>query len=167
MRLLGACAAQPDAVIASSEGSKPSARRLSGPHGLEPSESQATARTAQTIDALLDELEATGLLSDKRFVESRVHVRQAVWGERRIRHELKQHGLSLDPAIQLQLSQNEVMRAGALWQRRFGAVAQTPSERARQMRFLAGRGFSADAIRHAVDGEAADHDLPTSQPNSD
>ena len=55
-----------------------------------------------------------------------------------------------------QLRDSELQRAAQLWQRKFGAVAQDARERARQMRFLAGRGFSADVIRRVVRG--ADED---------
>ena len=41
-------------------------------------------------------------------------------------------------------------RAGAVWQRKFGTVASDAREQARQMRFLAGRGFSAAVIRRVV-----------------
>lgn len=108
--------------------------------------------TAALVDAVLDQLQAQGYLSDQRFIESRLHARQAGWGVRRIRHELRQHGLTLDEQQQSQLQSTERERAQALWARRYGTVAADPAERARQMRFLAARGFSADAIRHAIAG---------------
>jgi regulatory protein len=114
---------------------------------------QPTAEaTAALVDAVLDQLQAQGYLSDQRFIESRLHARQAAWGARRIRHELRQHGLALDEQQQSQLQASERDRAQALWARRYGTVAADPAERARQMRFLAARGFSADAIRHAIAG---------------
>lgn len=132
----------------------------------EPSARSAAARAAaaELVDAVLDELQAQGYLSDDRFVESRLHVRQAGWGNRRIRHELRQHGLAPDAQQQQQLDLTERARAQALWARRFGQVATDPAERARQMRFLAARGFSGDAIRQAVAG--ADDELP-SEPDDD
>ena len=110
------------------------------------------------VDQVLEQLQARGHLSEQRFVDSRVHQRQATWGLRRIRHELQQHGLGLDPARQQQRAASEVERARALWSRRYGrtgAEAVPPAERARQMRFLAARGFSAEAIRAAVGGLAS------------
>ena len=44
----------------------------------------------------------------------------------------------------------ELERARALWLRRFGQTPQSPEERAKQMRFLAGRGFSGDVIRRVI-----------------
>ncbi|MDI9651275.1 RecX family transcriptional regulator, partial [Burkholderia cenocepacia] len=38
------------------------------------------------------------------------------------------------------------MRAQAVWRKKFGALPQTPAERAKQARFLAARGFSSATI---------------------
>jgi regulatory protein len=46
----------------------------------------------------------------------------------------------------------ELERARAAWGKRFGAPAANALERARQMRFLQGRGFSFDVIRRVVAG---------------
>ena len=115
---------------------------------------------AALVDAVLEQLQAQGYLSDQRFIDSRVHARQGAWGARRIRHELRQHGLALDDQQQQQLDASERARAQALWARRFGTVAEAPAERARQMRFLAARGFSGEAIRHAVGGGGDDDEQP-------
>jgi regulatory protein len=40
-----------------------------------------------------------------------------------------------------------------VWARRFGQPAADRAERARQARFLAGRGFSADSIRRVTGGD--------------
>jgi len=110
-------------------------------------ESPDPAALAAPIDALLDHLQAQGLLSEERFIESRVRVRAAGQGARRIQSELAQHGLKL-PAQALQaLQQSETERALQLWLRRFGQPAADLRERARQMRFLAARGFSGATIR--------------------
>jgi regulatory protein len=111
------------------------------------SEAPDPAALAAPIDALLDHLQAQGLLSEERFIESRVRVRAAGQGARRIQSELAQHGLKL-PAQALQaLQQSETERALQLWLRRFGQPAADLRERARQMRFLAARGFSGATIR--------------------
>jgi len=108
-------------------------------------ELDTTALAAQ-IDALLDHLQVQGLLSEERFIESRVRVRAAGQGTRRIQSELAQHGLKL-PAQALQaLHHSEAERAMQLWQRKFGSPPADLRERARQMRFLAARGFSSAAI---------------------
>lgn len=112
--------------------------------------SDAPAVEIAAIDALLDRLEARGLLSDERFVQSRLRVRATGAGLRRLEAELARHALALPAADRERLQASEVQRAAALWRHRFGGVAADPKERARQMRFLAGRGFAADVIRRAA-----------------
>ena len=111
------------------------------------------------VDGLLGWLVAHRYLSDARFVESRVNARTARYGNLRIRQELGQHGAALDAATAERLKGSEMARAQALWTRRYGATpAGDANERARQMRFLAGRGFSADVIRRVVRGTEIDSD---------
>jgi len=116
------------------------------------------AESPEEVDRLLDELEARGWLSAERFVESMIHRKAARYGAARIRVELAQHHLP-DAAVRdalCELKQTEFGRAHALWLRRFGAVADTPEARLKQMRFLAGRGFSSEVIRQVVAGKAPD-----------
>ena len=75
---------------------------------------------------------------------------------------MQQRGLEpalVDAAVQ-QARGSELERAQALWQRRFGSPGATPAERARQMRFLAGRGFGGDVIRRVVRGAPDDDEPP-------
>jgi regulatory protein len=102
------------------------------------------------VDQLLDQLRAKGLLSEERFVEGRVRVRAPGLGTRRIQMELARHGLKLSAQPLQQLRDSELERAMQLWRRKFGAPAQDLRERARQMRFLAGRGFSGEIIRQVL-----------------
>ncbi|ASM76528.1 hypothetical protein VITFI_CDS0749 [Vitreoscilla filiformis] len=112
----------------------------------------------RAIDTLLDELEAQRYLSDARFAESRVHTRAAGQGQARIRQELARHGVELPDDLAQTLRSTELDRARALWQRRFGTPAQDVREQARQMRFLAARGFSGDVIRRVLHDPAGDED---------
>jgi len=107
-------------------------------------------QAAAQVDKLLDQLQAQGLLSDERFVESRVRVRASALGTRRIQMELGRHGLKLPAQPLQQLRDSELQRAAQLWQRKYGAPALDLRERARQMRFLAGRGFSGEVIRQVL-----------------
>jgi regulatory protein len=102
------------------------------------------------VQATLVWLQERGYLSDVRFVESRVHVRAAKFGSLRIQQELAQHGLALTPQAAHQLKDSETQRAHAVWQKKFGVPAHTPQEHARQMRFLAGRGFHHEVIRRVL-----------------
>ncbi|TDM05832.1 MAG: recombination regulator RecX [Ideonella sp. MAG2] len=108
------------------------------------------------VEAVLDWLAARQYQSDVRFVEARVNARVARHGERRIRHELAQHGLALDAETAQQLRSSEVQRAHEVWQKRFGSIAADAQERERQMRFLAARGFSAETVRRVVGGRDPD-----------
>lgn len=108
------------------------------------------------IDTLLNELQARGLLSEERFIESRVHARSGRFGNRRIQAELAQHGLALDPHTAAELQRTELDRARDVWNRRFARSGDEPpasaADVARQMRFLAARGFSTDVIRRVIKG---------------
>ena len=106
---------------------------------------------AAEVETLLDWLIEHRYLSEARFVESRVHARAARFGQRRIAHELSQHGATLDADAAERLRASELERARALWARRFGTEpAADAALRAKQMRFLAGRGFSTEVIRKVV-----------------
>jgi regulatory protein len=105
---------------------------------------------AAEVDALLDWLEAHGHLSQARFLESRVHARQSRFGNLRIRQELQQHGVALDADAQQALQHTEFDRAHEVWRKKYGVTAEDATARVRQMRFLAGRGFSIDVVRRVV-----------------
>ncbi len=102
------------------------------------------AQPEESVEALVDSLEREGWLSDARFVESVVHRRAQRVGMTRIVGELRMHGVddSLIEAVGSQLRETELARAVAVWRKKFGALPQTPAERAKQARFLAMRGFS-------------------------
>lgn len=112
------------------------------------------------IDRVLDDLEARGWLSAERFVESVVHRKAARYGMARIRGELNMHQLPDDTvrAALSALKDTEFRRAQDLWLRRYGQVAETPQELAKQMRFLAARGFSGDVVRQVVRGASDTED---------
>ena len=103
------------------------------------------------IGPLLDDLEKRGWLSEARFVEQLTTVRRRRFGAARILHELREKGVSESAlsAAQSQLTQSEVAAARCVWKKKFGSLPTTLEERARQARFLAGRGFSAETV-HAV-----------------
>src|SRR5204863_8546062 len=98
----------------------------------------------------LDWLEAQRYLSQERFVESRVQARSARFGNLRIRQELKQHQVALPPEAAQALKDNELGRARAVRARKFAHWPANGAERARQARFLAGRGFSPEVIGRAL-----------------
>jgi regulatory protein len=107
-------------------------------------------RRHAAIEALLDWLEANRFLSAERFAESRVHAREARFGNRRIRAELAQHGVALSPEVAQALAESELQRAAAVRERRFQEPPRDAAERAAQARFLAGRGFSPEVIQRVL-----------------
>ena len=112
-------------------------------------EGEGEGRQAE-VEALLDWLEANRFLSAERFVESRVHAREARFGNRRIRAELAQHGMAVSPEMALALAESELQRAAAVRERRFAGPPGSAAERAAQTRFLAGRGFSPEVIQRLM-----------------
>ncbi|NIF52622.1 recombination regulator RecX [Burkholderia sp. Ax-1724] len=107
-----------------------------------------------SLDTVLDSLEAENWLSDSRFAESLIHRRSSRLGTSRILGELKQH--ALNPALveeaTAQLRDTELARARAVWSKKFGELPGTPAERAKQARFLASRGFSGATIGKILKG---------------
>jgi regulatory protein len=110
------------------------------------------ANPIEQVEAVLDWLQANRYLCEERFTESRVHARASRFGNLRIRQELAQHGVALSAEAAQQLKDSELARARDVWLRKFGQPAIDAAERARQMRFLAGRGFSSEVIRRVVQG---------------
>ena len=105
---------------------------------------------AVRVEALLEWLETHKYLSQERFVESRVHARAARFGNLRIRQELRQHEMALPAEAAQTLKDSELQRARQVRERKFAQVPAGAAEQARQARFLAGRGFSAEVIRRVL-----------------
>jgi len=134
--------------LAAREHSRAELQRKLAPHEEEPGQ----------LERVLDELQAKGFISEERVAASLLHRRAARLGDLRIRQELQAKGLGNDTVAQAleQLRGTERERAQAVWQRRFGAPALEAKERARQMRFLMARGFSAEVVRRVVQGGDGD-----------
>ncbi|MEF8710607.1 MAG: recombination regulator RecX [Candidatus Accumulibacter propinquus] len=112
------------------------------------------AESPEQLDALLDELTSRHLLSDARYAETRVKSRGIRLGDARLAYELRSRGVA-DELVSASLAagEDELTRARRVWQKRFGSNphgADDITERARQMRFLAARGFSAETIRRVL-----------------
>ena len=102
----------------------------------------------------LDELQAKGFISEQRVVESVLNRRAAKLGASRIKQELQAKGLdpqAVSDAV-ADLRNTELARARAVWQKRFDHPPEDAAERAKQMRFLASRGFGGDPIQRVVSG---------------
>jgi regulatory protein len=107
------------------------------------------------IETLLDEFERKGWLSESRLADQMVQAARGRYGSRRVLDKLRQKGATdqaLDAAAHA-LQQQDLESARALWRKRFGKPPADLRERARQARFLAGRGFSSEVIREVLGGE--------------
>jgi regulatory protein len=106
----------------------------------------------------LDDLQAKGFISEQRVLESTVNRRAGKLGAARIKQELQAKGLApeLVAEAMVDLRASELVRAREVWVKKFGHPPQDSAERAKQMRFLAGRGFAGDTIHRLVSGDEED-----------
>ncbi len=131
-------------LLSSREHSRAELQRKLAPHEETPGE----------LAAVLDKLAAKDLQSDERAIDSLVYRRSAKLGTQRLRQEMQSKGMdpyAVAQAVAL-LRTSEQSRAFEVWRKKFGSPAATPAERAKQVRFLAGRGFSGEAIARVVSG---------------
>jgi len=121
------------------------------------------------LPRVLDELTAKGFISEQRVAESVLYRRAGRLGGARVLQELRAKGLGeqalADAALQLRAT--ELARTRAVWAKKFGAPPQNLAEQARQMRFLAARGFAAETVRKVLGGDLGDapEDDPTGLDN--
>ena len=104
------------------------------------------------LPAILDELEKRGFISEQRVVASVIHSKASRFGTARLVQELRSKGLD-DEAVREageQLRDTELQRATHLWRKRFGAPPADLKEKARQLRFMASRGFSSAAASRVL-----------------
>ncbi|MFP4182335.1 MAG: regulatory protein RecX [Thiohalospira sp.] len=108
---------------------------------------------SETVAAVMAELADEGLVSDERFAEAFVNSRlERGQGPMKIGAELRQRGVEpalADPHLE---AVDWVAQARAAYHHRFGD-ADPPAdyrERAKRMRFLQGRGFTAEQVRRVV-----------------
>lgn len=128
-------------------------RLISGPIMRRRKETEANDPPSPAeIELVLAELDVYDLQSDERYAQTVARTRSNREGTARVAHRLKEH--KIDPALTetllAELSSTEYDRAFAMWERKFGEVPEQPAERARQMRYLAYRGFSSDVISKIV-----------------
>ena len=100
------------------------------------------------LNGLIEDLAQRGLVSDQRFAEHFINAKQKRFGHLKIAHELRAKGLNAETITQLTVTsrEQELESARAVWQRKFPTPPTSSAEKAKQMRFLQGRGFSSDTI---------------------
>lgn len=132
-------------LLAGREHSRAELERKLAAHEAEPGE----------LARALDELQAKGFINEQRVVESVLYRRASRLGASRVKQELQAKGLPAEAVAQAVagLQATEVDRAREVWRKKFGEPASDAAGRAKQMRFLAFRGFSPEAIRRVVRGE--------------
>ena len=101
---------------------------------------------------VLDDFEVKGLISEERVAGSVVNAKAARMGGMRLRQELQAKGLSADLVRDTvaSLKDTELERAQTVWAKKFGAAPTDANARAKQMRFLATRGFDGSVVRAVV-----------------
>ncbi len=107
------------------------------------------AASPDSLEALLNELQAKKQLSDERYAEARAHRLARKYGAARIREDLKAHGISEALAERVS-GGGDLEKARAILARKYRQAATTREETAKRMRFLQSRGFSYGVIRSAL-----------------
>ena len=117
------------------------------------------AQNEGEIEALLDEFDGRGWLSEARAVEQVVHARRSRFGSRRIRAELERRGVDAERVASAmdRVRTGERAALETVWRKKFGTAPGNASERARQIRFLQGRGFELDMILRVIKSAGAEN----------
>ena len=98
------------------------------------------------IDALLEDFERLGYVSDDRCAHALVSQRAGRFGSRAIERDLREKGIARDTAkdaLAPLAQRDELADAMTQWKRRFGQPPADQREKGRHVRFLVARGFSA------------------------
>jgi regulatory protein len=114
----------------------------------------------QDIAAALDELGAKGLVSDARTAAQLLTSKAPRFGVNRLRREMQLKGLdgALIASTLAQAKDGELAHAREVWRRKFGRAPGDAKDYGRQMRFLAGRGFSSAVIQRILQGRGDPED---------
>ena len=108
----------------------------------------AIAAAGDDVEAILDELAAKGWLSDSRFAEQSIRSKSRRFGPLKLANDLRSKGVG-NEAIAAAFRAAGVDGAASIervWRSRFSQPPSGGRERARQVRFLQGRGFALDDI---------------------
>jgi regulatory protein len=104
------------------------------------------------ISELLADFERRGWLSEQRVVEQVTASRRRRFGAQRIAQELREKGIGENAIVAARsaLEDTELEAARAVWRRKFGELPHSMAERARQVRFMQGRGFSLETVLRII-----------------
>lgn len=112
------------------------------------------AESAGEIAQVLDDFASRGWLSEQRAAEQIVQARRSRYGMARIRRDLEAKGVPAEVVgtTLAGLKDGELDAAQAVWRRKFRSAPADAGERAKQARFLQGRGFSSEVITRLLRG---------------
>jgi regulatory protein len=113
------------------------------------------ASSDEELDEVIKKLTDKGYLSNQRFTESFIASKSKKFGMRKIAQVLQQHQLDSEilKTEVAKLKESEPLRCYEIWEKKFGQVTNEPNELAKQVRFLASRGFSHEIIMGIVRGK--------------
>ncbi|WP_235844299.1 recombination regulator RecX [Crenobacter intestini] len=118
------------------------------PHAADPDE----------IEAVLAELAERHWQSDERYAQALAQSKQGRWGSTRLAQALRSKGVDRDTIAEALDGIDDLAACRGLWQKKFGTAPADAQEKARQMRFLAARGFPADVVRKVLAEAGHSHD---------
>ena len=108
----------------------------------------AHAAEGEDVEALLEELVKRGWLSDVRFAEQTIRSGARRFGPLKLAQHLRAKGVDEETIARgfRAAAADGASSLESIWQSRFHAAPADDRERARQVRFLQGRGFALDQV---------------------
>jgi len=106
------------------------------------------ATETDDVDGVIETLAQKGWLSDARYAEQAVRAKSRRFGPLKVAHELRVKGVA-DETIAAAFQAAGVDGSADIqrvWKSHFSTFPENNRERARQVRFLQGRGFGLDDI---------------------
>lgn len=109
------------------------------------------AEREEEIERILEEFTERNWQSDQRFTEAFIHSKSRLYGALRLQQTLAEKGIDPETArTLLPDADQEYANAKAVLVKKFKHPAADLSEKQKQMRFLAYRGFNMDTIHRAM-----------------
>lgn len=107
------------------------------------------------LNQVIEKLKSKGFLSNDRFSENLVQKKSQTFGMHRMVQELRKHDLGTEIISKQMnlLKQSESERAYAVWSKKFGSLTNDPKTLAKQIRFMASRGFDQEIIYKIIKGK--------------
>ncbi len=114
----------------------------------------------ELVHQAVDRLAEDGLISDLRYCESMINSHyQRGQGPNKIRYKLRSQGVSditIDTVMEMLSPDWEQALVRLIDKKYPGNSDRTPSERAKQVRFLSSRGFPQDMIFRCLQGRGSE-----------